>query len=93
MIEQKESARAVTVVGKVVSNKMQKTIVVEVDRKVKHPLYGKYMKRSSKMYAHDSENTCKVGDLVLIKQSRPMSKTKNWVLVEVLEKSDRDTAE
>jgi small subunit ribosomal protein S17 len=93
MIEQKESDRAVTVVGKVVSNKMQKTIVVEVDRKVKHPLYGKYMKRSSKMYAHDNENTCKIGDLVLIKQSRPLSKTKNWVLVEVLEKSDRDAVE
>ena len=93
MIEQKESNRAVTVVGKVVSNKMQKTIVVEVDRKVKHPLIGKYMKRSSKMVAHDDENACKVGDLVLIKQSRPLSKTKSWVLVEVLEKSDKDITE
>ena len=91
MIEQKESARAVTIVGKVVSNKMQKTIIVEIDRKVKHPLYGKYMKRSSKMVVHDNDNTSKIGDLVLIKQSRPLSKTKNWVLVEVLEKSDKES--
>lgn len=93
MIEQQESSRAVTVVGKVISNKMHKTIVVEVDRKVKHPLVGKYLRRSSKMYAHDAENTCQIGDLVLIKQSRPISKTKNWVLVEVLEKSDREAIE
>lgn len=91
MIEQIESARAVTVVGKVVSDKMQKTIIVEIDRKVKHPLYGKYMKRSSKMVVHDADNTSKIGDLVLIKQSRPLSKTKNWVLVEVLEKSDKES--
>ena len=91
MIEQIESGRAVTVVGKVVSNKMQKTIIVEIDRRVKHPLYGKYMKRSSKMVVHDNDNISKIGDLVLIKQSRPLSKTKNWVLVEVLEKSDKET--
>lgn len=88
MIEQKESCR--TVIGKVVSNKMDKTVVVKVDRKVKHPLYGKYVKRASKMYAHDNDNACMIGDLVLIKQSRPLSKTKHWVLVEIIEKADRD---
>jgi small subunit ribosomal protein S17 len=93
MIEQKESGRAVTIVGKVVSDKMDKTRSVRIDRKFKHPLIGKYMKRSSKMYVHDNDNTSKVGDVVLIKQSRPLSKTKNWVLVEVLEKSNREVVE
>ena len=84
MIEQNEAGRSV--VGTVVSNKMHKTIVVEVERKVKHPLYGKYMKKYSKMYAHDDANVCKVGDIVLIKQSRPLSKTKHWVLVKCVRK-------
>ncbi len=68
-------------IGKVVSNKMNKTIVVQVERKVKHPLYGKYLRRFSKMNAHDEENTCNIGDIVMIKESRPLSKTKHWVLV------------
>lgn len=88
MIEQRTSGRSVT--GKVISSKMHKTIVVEVERKVKHPLYGKYMKRFSKMYAHDGENICQLGDIVEIKQSRPLSKTKHWVLVRVLEKNEQD---
>ncbi len=88
MIEQRTSGRSVT--GKVISNKMDKTIVVEVERKVKHPLYGKYMKRYSKMYAHDNENACQLGDIVEIKQSRPLSKTKHWILVRVLEKNEQD---
>ncbi|MCC2667447.1 MAG: rpsQ [Gammaproteobacteria bacterium] len=71
-IEQKASTGR-RVIGRVVSDKMHKTIVVEIERKVKHPLYGKYMKRFSKMYAHDDENTCKMGDVVEIKQSRPFS--------------------
>jgi small subunit ribosomal protein S17 len=79
-----------TVVGKVVSNKMNKTIVVEVERKIKHPLYGKYIRRSSKMHAHDDENICKIGDLVLITHSRPLSKTKHWALVKVLEQAERE---
>ncbi len=70
--------------GIVVSNKMDKTIVVLVERKVKHPLYGKYLRRFSKMYAHDSENACHVGDLVLIKQCRPLSKTKHWSLIKIV---------
>ncbi len=79
-----------TVVGKVISNKMNKTIVVEVERKVKHPLYGKYMRKFSKMYAHDDENACKIGDIVLIKMCRPISKTKSWVLVQVIEQADKE---
>ena len=88
MTEQKEPSR--TIVGKVVSNKMDKTIVVQVDRKIKHPLYGKYIRRSSKMYAHDDKNTCKVSDVVVIGNSRPISKTKHWVLVEVLEQAEKE---
>ena len=84
-----EQALNTGIVGKVVSNKMDKTIVVKIERKVKHPLYGKYIRRSSKMYAHDNENSCNIGDVVLIKQSRPLSKTKHWVLVKVLEKQDK----
>ncbi len=82
-----------TATGKVVSNKMNKTIVVEVERTVKHPLYGKYIRRYSKMYAHDSENACNVGDVVLIQRSRPLSKTKHWVLVKVLEKAEKAVIE
>lgn len=80
-----------SVIARVISNKMHKTIVVQVERKVKHPLYGKYMKRYSKMVAHDDANICKIGDLVLVQQSRPISKTKHWVLVKVLETNEKDT--
>lgn len=73
-----------TVTGKVVSNKMDKTIVVLVVRKVRHLKYGKYIKRSSKMHAHDEHNTCKIGDVVVIKETRPRSKQKSWALVEVV---------
>lgn len=73
-----------TITGKVISNKMNKTIVVQIERKVKHPLYGKYVRRFTKMYAHDEENACNIGDVVVIKQSRPISKTKCWKLVEIL---------
>lgn len=93
MIEQKVAGGGRSVVGRVVSDKMHKTIVVEVERKVKHAIYGKYMKRFSKMYAHDDENIGKIGDVVLIKQSRPLSKTKHWVLVQVLEKAEQDVLE
>lgn len=86
-VEQVNSPR--TVIGKVISDKMNKTIVVQVERKVKHPLYGKYLRRYSKMYAHDEENNCRIGDLVLIKQSRPLSKTKRWRLVEILKREEQ----
>jgi len=73
-----------TVEGRVVSNKMDKTITVLVERQVKHELYGKYIRRSTKLHAHDAENACKEGDLVRIAECAPMSKTKNWRVVEIL---------
>lgn len=89
--EQKVTGR--TIVGKVVSDKMEKTIVVEIERKIKHPLYGKYIRRSSKVKAHDDANTSKIGDLVLIANSRPLSKTKHWTLVKVLEQAEKEQTE
>lgn len=82
MSEQASKTRMVT--GRVVSNKMDKTITVLVERKVAHPLYGKYIKRSTKLHAHDEENLCREGDVVRIAECRPLSRTKAWRLVEVL---------
>jgi small subunit ribosomal protein S17 len=76
-----------TVTGRVVSDKMNKTITVLVERQVKHPLYGKYIKRSSKLKAHDENNECRQGDLVAIAECRPISRHKSWRLVEVVEKA------
>jgi small subunit ribosomal protein S17 len=73
--------------GLVVSDKMDKTVVVVVEERVKHPLYGKVMRRSKKIKAHDELNTAGIGDLVLISETRPLSATKNWRLVEILEKA------
>ena len=73
-------------VGVVSSNKMDKSIVVLVERKVKHPLYGKFVKKSTKFHAHDEKNECSIGDTVKIMETRPISKTKRWRLVEVIEK-------
>jgi small subunit ribosomal protein S17 len=73
-----------TLVGQVVSDKMDKTMTVLVERRVKHPLYKKYIRRSTKLHAHDEENTCRVGDLVSIEPCRPMSKSKSWRLHEIL---------
>lgn len=78
--------RTRTVTGRVVSNKMDKTITVLIERRVRHPLYGKYMTRSSKVHAHDADNQCGVGDLVTVAETRPISKSKCWNLVEVVEK-------
>ena len=75
-----------TKTGVVTSNKMAKTITVIVERKVKHPIYGKFVKKSSKFHAHDEKNECSIGDTVKIMESRPLSKTKRWRLVEVVEK-------
>ncbi|MBP6022497.1 30S ribosomal protein S17 [Ferruginibacter sp. SUN106] len=75
-----------TKLGVVSSNKMDKTITVNVERKVKHPLYGKFVKKSTKFHAHDEKNECSIGDTVKIMESRPLSKTKRWRLVEVVEK-------
>ncbi|MEK7990225.1 MAG: 30S ribosomal protein S17 [Thiotrichaceae bacterium] len=76
-----------TQIGKVVSDKMDKTITVLIERKVKHPKYKKFIKRSTKLHVHDEENTCREGDTVLIKEGRPISKTKAWVLHKVLERA------
>lgn len=74
-------------VGVVTSNSMDKSIAVYVERKIKHPVYGKYMKKSKKFIAHDEENTCNVGDTVRISETRPLSKNKRWRLVEILERA------
>jgi small subunit ribosomal protein S17 len=74
-------------VGKVVSNKMQKTITVTVDRKVKHPIYGKFVNRTTKFKAHDEKNEAGIGDTVRIMETRPLSKDKRWRLIEILEKA------
>jgi small subunit ribosomal protein S17 len=71
--------------GRVVSNKMDKTITVLVERRVKHPVYGKYITRSSKIHAHDESNQCGIGDTVTVAESRPISKSKTWKLLEVVE--------
>jgi len=83
MTEQQESNRTLT--GRVISNKMDKTITVLVERRVKHPLYGKFIKRSTKVHAHDEDNQCNIGDTVTVEQCRPLSKTKTWRLVKVVE--------
>ncbi|AMQ00474.1 30S ribosomal protein S17 [Pedobacter cryoconitis] len=73
--------------GLVVSNKMDKSVVVAVERKVKHPIYGKFVKKTTKFMAHDEKNDCGIGDTVLIMETRPLSKNKNWRLVEILERA------
>jgi small subunit ribosomal protein S17 len=82
-----QSAGARTVEGKVVSNKAEKTISVLVERRVKHPLYGKFIRKSTKFLAHDEANECAEGDTVLIEECRPLSKNKSWRLVKVVEKA------
>lgn len=76
-----------TIQGRVVSNKMDKSVVVVVDRKIKHPVYGKFLKRSTKLYVHDENNSCSIDDFIEIKECRPLSKKKCWVLVNILEKA------
>jgi len=74
-----------TLTGRVVSDKMDKSITVLIERRVQHPVYGKMIRRSTKLHAHDENNVCKIGDIVTIKECRPISKTKAWTLVEVVE--------
>lgn len=74
-------------IGLVTSDKAQKTITVAVERKVKHPLYGKFVKKTTKFHAHDENNSCGIGDTVRIMETRPLSKTKRWRLVEIIEKA------
>lgn len=80
-----EEKKIRTLQGKVISDKMDKSITVLLERQVKHSLYKKYIKRSTKLHVHDENNECSIGDMVAIRECRPMSKTKSWILVEVLE--------
>ncbi|UKJ07108.1 30S ribosomal protein S17 [Solitalea lacus] len=74
-------------IGKVVSNKMDKSVVVAVERKVKHPIYGKFIKKTTKFMAHDEKNECGIGDTISIMETRPLSKNKNWRLIEIIERA------
>ena len=85
MTTETQAERALT--GRVTSNKMDKTITVAIERLVKHPVYGKYVRRTTKLHAHDENNECREGDLVTIRQCRPLSKTKAWMLVSVVERA------
>lgn len=85
MSDQEVSNRTLT--GQVVSDSMDKTITVVVERRVKHPVYGKFMRRSTKVHAHDESNECNKGDMVMVEQCRPLSKSKTWRLVKILERA------
>ncbi|MGY0219877.1 30S ribosomal protein S17 [Endozoicomonadaceae bacterium StTr2] len=82
-----EEVKVRTLTGKVVSDKMDKSITVLIERRVKHPLYGKIVKRSTKLHAHDEQNECRMGDTVTIKETRPLSKTKSFELVSIVERA------
>ncbi len=79
--------------GKVISNKMDKTVIVAINRFIKHPLYEKYIRRTTKLMVHDEKKECNVGDIVLIKEVRPISKRKNWLLVKILKKGNQKNIE
>jgi len=85
MTESAKKGRTVT--GKVISDKMDKTVTVLVERRVRHPIYGKYITRSSKLHAHDEKNECKIGDVVTVYETRPLSKTKTWALLRIEEQA------
>ncbi len=76
-----------TLQGRVVSDKMDKSITVEIERRVKHPLYGKFVRKTSKVHAHDENNDCQIGDVVIVEQCRPVSKTKKWRYVKLIERA------
>jgi len=88
MAEVEQSKRGRTVTGTVVSNKGHQTITVLIERRVPHPVYGKIIRRSSKVRAHDPDNACSVGDVVTVRESRPISKTKHWVLERIDERAE-----
>ena len=85
MSEEQKSQR--TIVGRVVSDKMDKTVSVAIERTIKHPMYGKYIRRTSKVLAHDADNACKAGDRVAISEIKPVSKNKSWAVVDVIERA------
>ncbi len=76
-----------TLQGRVVSDKMNKSITVEIERRVKHPIYGKFVRRTTKVHAHDENNECQTGDLVVVEQCRPLSKTKKWRFIKLIERA------
>ena len=82
-----ERANRKAFVGKVVSNKMEKTITVSVERRFRHPIYGKFVKKTTKLTAHDQDNICNIGDIVRVMETRPLSRNKRWRLVEIVEKA------
>ena len=84
MSEQSQANR--TLQGRVVSDKMNKSITVQIERKVKHPLYGKYIRRSTKVHAHDENNECQIGDVVVVEQCRPLSKLKKWRFIKLVDR-------
>ena len=86
MSEQQASSNR-TLQGRVISDKMDKTVTVLVERQVQHPIYGKFIRRSTKVHAHDENNECRAGDMVVVEQCRPLSKTKTWRLVRVVERA------
>lgn len=88
MSDQNAANKVRTLTGRVISDKMDKSIKVLIERKVKHPLYGKFIKKSTKVLAHDEDNTCGMGDLVTIAESRPFSKNKSWILENIVEKAN-----
>ena len=88
-----EKAAGRRTIGRVVSNKMQKSVTVSVERLVKHPAYGKFIRRTTKIMAHDEEGTCRQGDTVAIVECRPISKNKSWRVVEIIERAPQDTIE
>lgn len=85
MTEQNTAKR--TVNGRVVSNRMDKTVTIAVERLVRHPLYGKYIRRTTKLHAHDEDNSCQLGDWVAVEECRPLSKIKSWRLVKIIERA------
>ena len=89
MSESANTTALKTVEGRVVSNKMNKTVTILVERLVKHALYGKYIRRSTKLHAHDEDNACNEGDVVRVTECRPLSKTKNWRVVEVITRTGK----
>lgn len=92
-MSERRVSRGKRFVGSVVSDKMEKTVVVRVERLVRHPLYGKVLRRAKKYKAHDAENACRVGDVVRIVESRPLSREKRWVVEEILERAEAGALE
>ncbi len=87
MASEQSSAR--TAIGRVISNKMDKTVTILIERRVKHPVYGKYITRSSKLHAHDENNECGIGDTVTVEETRPISKSKSWKLLRIEESASQ----